>query len=153
MKDILGSFFLIAFFGYVLYISKILYCVVPMVIQILFSYFIYKKKTWKIIGMVIITQGLVVSVSTMTNSFIIKIADSFKQSELLKFLGSVVFYQQIIYILIFLVATILIGSLVYKSMGRVLDKRTWGVLIASYLINIIIMMMIISRYSEKFIVF
>lgn len=51
---------------YFMYAGYIKYCLIEMIVQVVFSFLIEKKQIWKVATMVFLTQGIVVLIAEMS---------------------------------------------------------------------------------------
>lgn len=64
------AIFPMLFLGYFMYIGHILYCLIPILAQVVFSSFIEKKQICKVAIMAFLTQGIIVSISQLSYDII-----------------------------------------------------------------------------------
>ena len=139
--------FAMLFLGYMLYAQFMLYCLIPMFVQIVFSYFIEHKQIWKFAIMVFITQGIVVPIAEMNHAMIYSI---YKYSENLGFWNVVIskdFGFNILYSLLMFVIIMGISFFTYRSTENKMNYKKWIALLSGYLINIVIMVFMMFKFG------
>lgn len=137
------AIFSMIFLGYMVYAEIIIYCLIAMITQIVFSFLIDKKQIWKVAVMVFLTQGIVIVIAYMSYDLIHSIHHwGFWNTVISK---SFLFY--ILYGLIMFAIIIVSGFFTYKSIERKMNFKKWITLIIGYLINIMIMLFMIFRFG------
>ncbi|GKX68880.1 hypothetical protein [Inconstantimicrobium mannanitabidum] len=109
------EFFSMTILSYLLYILNILYCLVPMAVQVIVAFLIEKKKIFKIAIMVFLTEGFVVPIALM----IYDIFNSLHNYSATLGISHVVISQSfkfnILYSLVMFIVLIVIGFFSYKN--------------------------------------
>lgn len=134
------------FLGYFMYVGYIKYCLIAIIFQVIFSFFLEKKQIWKIVIMAFLTQGIVIPIAEMSYHMISSIHND-KSLSFKEIITSKDFEFNIAYTLIMLGIIIVTGFLTYRSIDKNMNCKKWTALIIGYLINILIMIFIIFRFG------
>lgn len=147
MHEFLEGLFAMLFLGSFLYVQAFLFCAIPIVIQILFSYLFVGKQVWKVAIMAFCTQGIVLPIAHMSHDMINSI---FQHSKILG-VGNVVtsknFGFDIKYCLMLFVLIVGIGFFVYRTIEGKMNLKMWAALLGGYLINIAIMVFMMLKFG------
>lgn len=149
--DWIEGFLAIIFLSYFSYIFSIIYNLIPIFIQIVFSYFIYRKNIFKIIITTFITQGIVLSISNFIYELIYSI---YRYSKTLGFFYTITsnsFIASIIYVLILGCILIGINYLAYRDLIKQKNYKIFILLLSCYLFNIMIMIFCMIKFKLFFI--
>lgn len=133
--------------GYLLYASTIKYCLIPMSVQIIFSYFIEKKQVWKIAIMFFCTQGMVIAIVLMLYEIIDSIYNYSGKLGFWNVIISKSFTFNVIYSSIIFSIIIAIGFFMYKSIEGKMCCKKWLTLLMGYAINILIMIFMEFKFG------
>ena len=147
MYEFMEAIFPMIFLGYLIYIWTIQYCLIPILFQIVFSYFIEDKQLWKVAIMVFLTQGIVVPIAEMNYDMIYSIVH---YSENLGFWNVVIsknFRFDIIYSLLMFVIIIGISFFTYISIEKNMNYKKWIAFLCGYLVNIAIMVFMMLEFG------
>lgn len=153
MFEFIEGFFPTLFLGYFTYAFTILYCLIPILIQIVFSYFIDNKQIWKVVIMVFCTQGIVISIAQMNCEMINSIYNYSKDLGFWNVVISKNFGFNTLYSLILFAIIIGIGFFKYRSIEKKMNYKKIIALLSSYLINIVIMIFMIFKFGAIFSIF
>ena len=148
IEGILASIFL----SYFLYVTTIFYKLIPMFLQIIFSYFVKRKNILKITITVFCTQGIVLSIAQFMYDIIYSI---YKYSSTLGFWNNILsksFMLNIFYILILFIILIVINYLIYKNEITKKNYRKNIYIIGCYLINLIAIIFIMIKFNALFMI-
>lgn len=149
--DWIETFLAIIFLGYFSYILSIIYNLIPIFIQIVFSYFIYRKNIFKIIITTFITQGIVLSISNFIYELIYSIYRHSKTIDFFNTITSNNFIVNIIYILTLGCILIGINYLAYHDLIKQKNYKIFISLLSCYLFNFIIMIFCMIKFKLFFI--
>lgn len=140
------------FLSYFLYVTTIFYNLIPMFLQIIFSYFVQRKNILKTTITVFFTQGIVLSIAQFMYDIIYSIC---KYSSTLGFWNNILsksFMLNILYILLLFIILIVINYLIYKNEITKKNYIKFIYLISCYLINLIAIIFIMIKFNTLFII-
>lgn len=139
--------FAMIFLGYVMYAESVIYCLIAMIAQIVFSFFIEKKQIGKVAVMIFLTQGIVIPIAHMNYDMIHSIHHYSNTLGFWKVVISKEFEFDILYSLIMFAIIIVSGFFTYRSIEGKMNCKKWIALLSGYLINIIIMLFMIFKFG------
>lgn len=147
IEIILSSIFL----SYFIYITTFIYNIIPMFIQIIFSYIIERKNIFKTTITVFFTQGIVLAIAQFIYDILY---DIYRYSENLGFWNNILsenILYNIFYILILIIILILINYLIYKNQIPRINYKNFIYLTVGYLFNLIVVVFIMIKFNILFI--
>ena len=147
MRDFMETIYAQLFLGYMLYALTFLYCLIPMLIQIVFSYFVENKQIWKVAIMVFCTQGIIVPIAQCNHDMIYSIYHDSKALGFWNVVNSTDFKFNFLRSLILFTLIIGIGFFAYRGIEGKLNYKKWISLTGGYLINIAIMVFMMLKFG------
>lgn len=144
MSVFLEGIFPLIFFGYFFYIIFFLILIIPMTFQLIFLYLIKIKDLWKFGLTILVTEGLVISLSNLLFDLISAITSIYVDLSL----DSLIFLILPILLLIFLIFLITRLMLhLFNEEKKQISYKQILLFLSSYIINIIIILFMISKFN------
>lgn len=144
MSVFLEGIFPLIFFGYFFYIIFFLILIIPMTFQLIFLYLIKIKDLWKFGLTILVTEGLVISLSNLLLDLISAITSIYVDLSL----DSLIFLILPILLLIFLIFLITRLMLhLFNEEKKQISYKQILLFLSSYIINIIIILFMISKFN------
>lgn len=147
MSNFLEGIFPLIYLGYFLYFIFFLILAIPMFFHLMFLYLIKIKDLWKFGLTILVTEGLVISLSNLLFDLISDITSVYVHlSDLLKsdsfFLIS---YILLLIFLIFLITRLMLH--LFNEEKKQVSYKQILLFLSSYIINIIIILFMISKFN------
>lgn len=148
MSVFLEGIFPLIFFGYFFYIIFFSILIIPMTFQLIFLYLIKIKDLWKFGLTILVTEGLVISLSNLLFDLISAITSIVTSIYVDLSLDSLIFLILPILLLIFLIFLITRLMLhLFNEEKKQISYKQILLFLSSYIINIIIILFMISKFN------
>jgi len=141
------TIFSVVVLSHLLYIYTFIYNLIPMLIQIIFSYFIQHKNILKTIIITFSTQGIVLAISRFIYDMIYSIHQYSHNLGFWSIITSKHFRFNVIYSLIFFIILIGINFFIYINEVTKINYKKFISLIAGYIINIIVVIFMMLKFK------
>lgn len=141
MSVFLEGIFPLIFFGYFFYIIFFLILIIPMTFQLIFLYLIKIKDLWKFGLTILVTEGLVISLSNLLFDLISAITSIYVDLSL----DSLILPILLLIFLIFLITRLMLH--LFNEEKKQISYKQILLFLSSYIINIIIILFMISKFN------
>ncbi|MFX0550083.1 hypothetical protein ACOAKC_12215 [Hathewaya histolytica] len=151
--DYLEATFAVLFLHYLLYSWTIAYNLIPMLIEIIFLYFIQRKNLLKITITIFLSQGIVLGITGFIYDIVYQIHNIRNTPTLLKFWNTIKSSDFIFNIglsLLLFIILVLINYLVYRDEITKNSYKQLIYLISGALINSIVLLLIMIKFPKPF---
>lgn len=146
--EFIEVFFPFLFLSYLLYSYSIAYNLIPMIIEIMFLYFIQRKNLLKTTITIFLSQGIILGITYIIYDIL---HSSYKCSTFLEFLNtiessSIIF--DIVPILLSSIILIFINYFVYKDELKKNFTKQLATLLCGTLLNLIILLILMIKFPK-----
>ncbi|WP_138208939.1 hypothetical protein [Hathewaya histolytica] len=151
--DYLEAIFAVLFLNYFFYQYTFLYNLIPMLIEIIFLYFIQRKNLLKITITIFLSQGIVLGITGFIYDIVYQIHDIRNTPTLPKFWNTIKSSDFIFNIglsLLLFIILVLINYLVYRDEITKNSYKQLIYLISGALINSIVLLLIMIKFPKPF---
>lgn len=145
MSVFLEGIFPLIFFGYFFYIIFFLILIIPMTFQLIFLYLIKIKDLWKFGLTILVTEGLVISLSNLLFDLISAITSIVTSIYVDLSLDSLILPILLLIFLIFLITRLMLH--LFNEEKKQISYKQILLFLSSYIINIIIILFMISKFN------
>lgn len=146
--EFIEGFFPSLFLSYLLYLSSIKYNLIPMIIEIIFLYFIQRKNLLKTTSTIFLSQGIILELTYIIYDIL---HSSYKCSTFVQFLNTIksnYIRFDIVYILLSSIILILINYFMYTDEFKKSFTKQLVSLLCGTLLNLIILLLLMIKFPK-----